>query len=145
MIDKPIFIDDGALLMALPYDGLKVTYYLDQPDDAVGKRIAQIEVNPENFLKRIAAARTFIQAGKIANLLASGAVKHKDKSQILIVDKTGPNQPLRFADEYCYHKMLDILGDMYLSGKRLKGHIVGVRSGHYQNRKMIRKLMEMTS
>jgi UDP-3-O-[3-hydroxymyristoyl] N-acetylglucosamine deacetylase/3-hydroxyacyl-[acyl-carrier-protein] dehydratase len=142
VIDRPLFIDEGAVLLALPYDGLRLTYYLDQPDDAVGKRVAQIEVDASNFRKRIGPARTFVKAGKIADLLASGAVKHKDQNQILIVDRDGPSQPLRFADEYCYHKMLDILGDMYLSGRRLRGHVVGIRSGHYQNRKMVRKLVE---
>jgi UDP-3-O-[3-hydroxymyristoyl] N-acetylglucosamine deacetylase/3-hydroxyacyl-[acyl-carrier-protein] dehydratase len=143
VISKPLFIDDGALLLALPHDGLRLTYYLDQPEDAVGKRAAQIDVNPENFRKRIGPARTFVQVGKVADLLASGAVKHQDKNQILIVDRRGTSQPLRFADEFCYHKMLDILGDLFLTGRRIRGHIVGIRSGHYQNRKMIRKLAEV--
>jgi len=142
VIDTPHFIDEGAVLLALPHDGLRITYFLDQPGDVVGKRIAQIEVTYENFRKRIAPARTFIKAEKVYDLLASGAVKYQDRNQVLIVDRDGVSQPLRFADEYCYHKMLDILGDMFLSGRRLRGHIVGVRSGHYQNRKMIRKLVE---
>jgi UDP-3-O-acyl N-acetylglucosamine deacetylase len=142
VISKPHFIDDGALLLALPHDGLRLTYYLDQPDDAVGKRAAQIDVNPVNFRKRIGPARTFMSVSKVDDLIASGAVKHQDKNQILIVDSRGTSRPLRFADEFCYHKMLDILGDLFLTGRRIRGHIVGIRSGHYQNRKMIRKLAQ---
>lgn len=142
VIKKPLFIDDNALLIVLPGDTLKITYYLDHPTDFVGKRIAQIEVTPENFRKRIGPARTFIKAEKVKDLVDSGAVKHNDQSQVLVIHEDKVSQPLRFADEFCYHKMLDILGDFYLGGRRIRGHIVGVRSGHYQNRKMIRKIVE---
>ncbi|MCX6647698.1 MAG: UDP-3-O-acyl-N-acetylglucosamine deacetylase [bacterium] len=140
VIEKPVFIDDNALLMALPSDKLEITYYLDHPNDIVGKRVAHIEVTLENFRKRIGPSRTFIKAEKIQDLLVSGAVKHDDRAQVLIVHKDHTSAPLRFADEYCYHKMLDILGDMYLLGRRLRGHIIGIRSGHYQNRKLARKI-----
>ena len=142
IIDRPMFIDDGALLMVLPCDTLRLTYYLDHPNDYVGKRIAQIDVTPENFRSRIGPARTFIKEEKVSDLLASGAVKHRDESQILIVHKDHTSQPLRFEDEFCYHKMLDILGDMFLTGRRLRAHVIGVRSGHHQNRKMVRKISE---
>jgi UDP-3-O-[3-hydroxymyristoyl] N-acetylglucosamine deacetylase/3-hydroxyacyl-[acyl-carrier-protein] dehydratase len=140
VIDRPVFIDENALLLALPFDGLRITYYLDHPKDIVGKRIAQIDVTPDNFRRRIAPARTFIKAEKADEHLATGAVKHTDRDQVLIVYQDRISQPLRFADEYCYHKMLDILGDLYLLGRRLRGHVVGVRSGHHQNRKMARTL-----
>ncbi len=142
VIEKPIFIDDGALQLVLPYDGLRLTYYLDHPHDVVGKRLAQIDVSPETFRRRIGPARTFVKEEQAADLLHSDKVKHKDISQVLVVHADSTSQPLRFADEYCYHKMLDILGDFFLSGRRLRGHVVGIRSGHYQNRKMIRKIVE---
>ncbi|MCK4719510.1 UDP-3-O-[3-hydroxymyristoyl] N-acetylglucosamine deacetylase [bacterium] len=142
VIEKPLFIDDNALLMALPSNTLKITYFLDHPRDFVGKRITHIEVTPDNFRKRIGPARTFIKAEKVKDLVDTGAVKHDDQSQVLVIHKDKVSQPLRFADEFCYHKMLDILGDLYLGGRRIRGHIIGVRSGHYQNRKMIRKIVE---
>lgn len=142
VIERPIFIDDNALLIVLPSDRLQVTYYLDHQNDIVGKRVAQIDVTEENFRRRIGPARTFIKAEKINDLLASGAVKHDDQSQVVIVHSDHTSAPLRFADEYCYHKMLDILGDLYLLGRRLRGHVIGIRSGHYQNRKMARKIAE---
>jgi UDP-3-O-acyl N-acetylglucosamine deacetylase len=142
VIEKPIFIDDNGLLMVLPSDTLKLAYYLDQPDDYAGKRLARIDATPENFRRRIGASRTFINAEKAKDLIASGAVKHADESQVLIVHKDHISQPLRFANEFCYHKMLDILGDLYLTGRRLRAQVIGVRSGHYQNRKMIRKIAE---
>jgi UDP-3-O-acyl N-acetylglucosamine deacetylase len=142
VIDRPVFIDDVALLMALPCDTLRLTYYLDHPTDIVGKRLAQIDVTPESFRSRIGPARTFMKAEKVEDLLASGAVRNPDEHQALVVYSDHVSQPLRFADEFCYHKMLDILGDLYLTGRRLRAHVVGVRSGHYQNRKLARKIAE---
>jgi UDP-3-O-acyl-N-acetylglucosamine deacetylase len=131
--------------MALPGDKLEVTYYLDHPNDIVGKRVVQVDVTRENFRRRIGPARTFIKEEKISDLLVSGAVKYDDRSQVLIVYKDHTSAPLRFADEYCYHKILDILGDMYLLGRRIRGRIIGIRSGHYQNRKLIRKIADLFS
>ena len=142
IIERPIFIDDNGLLVVLPCDTLRLTYYLDHPNDIVGKRLAQIDVTPDNFRNRIAPARTFIKAEKVDDLLASGAVGYTDQEQVLIVYKDRISRPLRIEDEFCYHKMLDILGDMYLTGRPLRAHIIGVRSGHYQNRKMVRKIAE---
>jgi len=124
--------------MVIPGDRLEITYYLDHPNDVVGKRLAHIEVTEENFRKRIGPSRTFIKAEKVDELLASGAVKHGDHDQALVVYEDHTSAPLRFANEYCFHKMLDILGDMYLLGRRIRGHFVGVRSGHFQNRKLAR-------
>jgi UDP-3-O-acyl N-acetylglucosamine deacetylase len=143
VIDRPLFIDEGAVLLVLPHDGLRVTYYLDHPQDIVGKRVVQIDVSPETFRRRIGPARTFIWEEKASDLLATGAVKNPDLNQVLIVGKDRTSQPLRFADEYCYHKILDILGDFYLSGRRLRGHVIGIRSGHHQNRMMIRRIVEI--
>ncbi len=140
VIETPQFIDDNGLLLALPSEKLKLSYFLDHQTDFVGKRIAQIDVTRDNFRKRIGPARTFIKSEKVTDLIASGAVKHQDTSQVLIVYEDKTSQPLRFANEFCYHKMLDILGDLFLTGKRIRGHLIGVRSGHYQNRLMIRKL-----
>ena len=142
VIDRPMFIDDNALLMVLPSDRLRITYYLDHPNDIVGKRLTQIDVTADNFRNRIGPARTFIKAEKADDLRESGDVRHKSQDQVLVVYKDRTSQPLRFDDEFCYHKMLDILGDLYLTGRPLRAHVVGVRSGHYQNRKMARKIAE---
>ncbi|HDS29923.1 MAG TPA: hypothetical protein ENN67_02645 [Firmicutes bacterium] len=140
---EPVFIDDGPVLIAVPYHGTRITYYLDHPDDVVGKRVADIDVSPNTFRRRIGPARTFIKEEKAQGLLNDDSVKNKDISQVLIVGADHLSQPLRFANEYCYHKMLDIMGDLYLAGWHLRGHIIGIRSGHFQNRKMIRKLVKL--
>jgi len=142
VIERPLFIDDNGLLLVLPSDALRLTYYLDHPTDIVGKRLAQIEVTPETFRRRIGPARTFIKSEKADDLLATGAVRYTDRSQVIVVGRDSISQPLRFADEFCYHKMLDILGDLFLTGRRIRAHIIGIRSGHYQNRKMARKIAQ---
>lgn len=144
VIGKPIFIDDESVLLVLPFDGLRITYYLDHSNrDVVGKRVAQIDVTPENFRKRIGPARTFMRRDNAEKLAATGVIKHQDMNQVLLINENSTSRPLRYADEFVYHKMLDILGDFYLAGRRIRGHVVGIRSGHRQNRQMIRKIMEM--
>lgn len=140
IIERPLFIDDNGLLMVLPSEKPRLTYYLDHENDFAGKRLAQVEVTEENYRERIGVARTFIKEGKVGDLLQSGAVKNQDMNQVLVVYKDRVSQPLRIEDEFCFHKMLDILGDLYLTGRMLRGHVIGVRSGHYQNRKMARKI-----
>ena len=145
VIDRPLFIDDEAVLLELPFDGLRLTYYLDHSNrDVVGKRVAQIDVTEENFRRRIGPARTFMRLDNAEKLAATGTIKHQDSNQVLLVNERTTSQPLRFADEFVYHKMLDILGDFYLAGRRIRGQIVGIRSGHIQNRQMIRKIVELS-
>jgi len=141
VIDEPMFIDDNGLLMVLPSDCLKISYYLYHPDDIIGKILEHIDVTEEIFRNKIGRARSFIKEEWIEAIVGAGDIAHMDESQVLIVTKDSVSQPLRFENEYPYHKMLDILGDFYLTGKRLRGHIIGVRSGHGQNRKMVRKMV----
>jgi len=140
-VERPLFIDNNGLLIVLPSENLKISYYLDHPEDIIGKRLAHIDVTADNFRRRIGPARSFIKEEWIEGILASGEVTNMDERQVLIVRKDSVSQPLRFADEYNYHKMLDILGDFFLAGKRIRAHIIGIRSGHTQNREMIRKIV----
>ena len=142
-IKDPIFIDDDGLIIALPHDGLKISYYLDHEAALIGRRIASIEVTRENFRERIAPARTYFQANKVPSMIAVGEVKNTDLSQVLMVYEDKVSQPLRFANEFCYHKILDVLGDLYLIGRRIRGHVIGIKSGHKQNRALAKKIAEL--
>lgn len=144
VVDETIIVDDGnTVLMAVPSEKFIVTHYLDHENSQIGKRAATIEITPENYMKRIGPARTFLMADNIPAMVANGEVKNTDTNQALVVYEDKLNQTLRFANEFCYHKILDILGDMYLTGKRVRGHIIGIRSGHVQNRDLARRLAQI--
>jgi UDP-3-O-[3-hydroxymyristoyl] N-acetylglucosamine deacetylase len=61
----------------------------------------------------------------------------------IILNGRGPeNGPLRFADEYVRHKVLDLIGDLALAGRRLDGHVVAVRAGHAMHTAFVARLLK---
>jgi UDP-3-O-[3-hydroxymyristoyl] N-acetylglucosamine deacetylase len=97
-----------------------------------------IEVNKENYVKEIAPARTFVFTdetdGRLKNLppYGIGITKYKIYSA----------SPLRFPDEFVRHKILDLLGDLYVLQKKLSGKIVCKNTSHNLNQKFIRRILE---
>jgi UDP-3-O-[3-hydroxymyristoyl] N-acetylglucosamine deacetylase len=88
----------------------------------------------ESFKKEIAPARTFGFMEEMAQLTKMGyASGGKLDNFILLGDKKVLNTQLRFKDEFPRHKILDIIGDLYLLGKPIRGHIKAYKSGHTQN------------
>jgi len=88
----------------------------------------------ESFKKEIAPARTFGFVKDVAALTKMGfASGGKLDNFILLGDNKVVNTELRFKDEFVRHKILDIIGDFYLLGKPLRGHIKAHKSGHTQN------------
>ena len=145
---KPISIEDesGARASLKPYDGFKVSYILDY-DHPVHKKQpskATIDFNSTTFLKEISRARTFgfmsdVDALKKQNL-ALGA---SEKNAIAIGDDEILNEDgLRSDDEFVKHKILDVIGDLYLLKHNLIGAFEGYKSGHKHNNLLLRKLLE---
>jgi UDP-3-O-[3-hydroxymyristoyl] N-acetylglucosamine deacetylase/3-hydroxyacyl-[acyl-carrier-protein] dehydratase len=74
-----------------------------------------------------------------------GLIRGGSLDNAIVIGEDGiVNQDLRFEDEIVRHKVLDVLGDLALLGKPLKGHIIGVRSGHASNVKFVKKILEET-
>jgi UDP-3-O-[3-hydroxymyristoyl] N-acetylglucosamine deacetylase/3-hydroxyacyl-[acyl-carrier-protein] dehydratase len=97
-----------------------------------------IDIDPETFEAQIAPARTFTIYEDIEELLKKGLIQggSLDSAIILKGDKVVSKEPLRFKDELVRHKILDIVGDIVLSGIRLKAHIIAVRPGHALNSRL---------
>jgi UDP-3-O-[3-hydroxymyristoyl] N-acetylglucosamine deacetylase/3-hydroxyacyl-[acyl-carrier-protein] dehydratase len=132
-----------ATLAALPWErGLQVSYTLDYgPGAPFVPQHAALAVAPDAFLREIAPARTFVMESEAKALQAAGLGKGATYENTLVVGAGGPIQNrLRFPDEYARHKILDLLGDLFLLGADLKGQVVGVRSGHAGNALLVRRL-----
>ena len=66
-----------------------------------------------------------------------------DYKNTLVIGKDGPiKNSLRFPDELVRHKVLDLIGDLYLLGMPIKGHVVAVKSGHRLNREFVHRLKD---
>lgn len=141
VITEPIIFSDdknGKYVMALPYDSFKISYTIDFKHNFLKSQYFELEVNLENYIENIAKCRTFafdyeIEFLKKNNLALGGSLENA-----VVVGADGPLNPegLRFPDEFVRHKILDIIGDLYVLGKPLKAHIIAIKAGHYVNSRL---------
>jgi len=143
-IREPIYQEtrDGTILTIMPDKKFRISCTNVGP----GGRFTQyfsVEINPETYEREIAPARTFVYYEDIAPLMEKGLIKGGTLEAAVVVrgETLLSKQPLRFADEFVRHKILDIIGDLMLSGKRITGHVIAVRPGHGPNTEMARAIV----
>ncbi|MHC4394706.1 MAG: UDP-3-O-acyl-N-acetylglucosamine deacetylase [Planctomycetota bacterium] len=147
IIGEPISIAaGGASIYALPYDddGLNITYDLDYGGHTgVGRQVYSCRVTPESFEKNLASARTFLLEAEAKQFQARGMGTHLGPRDILVINSDGPiKNSFRFPNECVRHKIADLIGDLALLGRVVKGRIVAYKSGHSLNQQLVRKLYE---
>jgi UDP-3-O-[3-hydroxymyristoyl] N-acetylglucosamine deacetylase len=125
-----------------PSDTFKVSYHMEYPAP-IGVMDHTFEyLDDTNFKKEIAPARTFGFMKDIAQLTKMGFASGGNLDNfILLGDGKVINTELRFENEFPRHKILDILGDFYLLGKPIRGHIRANKSGHTQNIGLLKTLI----
>ena len=141
VITEPVVFSDekaGKYVMALPYDGFKISYTIDFNHSFLKSQYYELEVNLENYIENIAKCRTFafdyeIDFLKKNNLALGGSLENA-----VVVGADGPLNPegLRYPDEFVRHKILDIIGDLYVLGMPIKAHIIAIKAGHYVNSRL---------
>lgn len=134
-VDRPVYYrQDDATLSVLPSDELRVTMTIAYDHVAIGTQYASFTINETTFREQIAPARTFCFLSEVKMLQEKGLIRGGSlDSAVVIGDEAILNEDLRFPDEFVRHKILDLLGDMYLLGRPVKGHVVGVKAGHEKN------------
>ena len=147
VIAEPVSISSGdASIYALPYsdDGLNITYDLDYGGHTgIGRQIYGCRVTPENFEKNLSPARTFLLEAEAKQFQARGMGTHLSPRDILVINSDGPiKNTYRFPNECVRHKVVDLIGDLALAGRAIKGRVVAYRSGHSLNQQLARKLYE---
>lgn len=102
------------------------------------------EITPETYEREIAPARTFVYYSDVQPLLEKGLIKGGSLENAIVLrdDAIMSKEPLRFPEELARHKILDLIGDLMLSGKRILGHVIAVKPGHGPNTEMARKLVD---
>jgi UDP-3-O-[3-hydroxymyristoyl] N-acetylglucosamine deacetylase / 3-hydroxyacyl-[acyl-carrier-protein] dehydratase len=142
-IEEPIYFDEGGQsLIVLPFpQGLKLSYSLSYQHPDLHDQFFSSVITPEVFEQEIAPARTFCLKQEALMLKAQGFGQGADLSNTLVFENDEPlNNTLRFENEACRHKLMDLLGDLYLIGKPLRGHVIACRSGHRQNMQLATRL-----
>lgn len=145
-VTAPLYWSQGEIhLVALPYDGYRITYTLHYPESKV--MYAQFHstlVTSESFVKEIAPCRTFSRYDEVATLMDRGLIKggSLDNAVIIKEEVVFSKGGLHFSDEMVRHKILDLIGDLSLVGLPFNAHIIAVRSGHASNHQLAQKIYE---
>jgi UDP-3-O-acyl N-acetylglucosamine deacetylase len=137
--------DENSWIEARPATapGLWIRYRLDYgPRTAIGRQTLNIEVTPRSFREELAPCRTFLLKTEADWLVAQGLGSRVSNNDVLIFDEEGPvDNALRFDDECVRHKILDVVGDLALSGCDVVGQIIAHRSGHRLNAELVRVIL----
>jgi len=137
-LKEPVFAHTGnAAIMALPHKGFSVTYTLDYEDRALGTQTLMFNMDEDTFVREIAPARTFCLEAEAAKLRANGYGKGATYQNTLVIGQHGPvENTLRYPDECARHKVLDLIGDLSLTGWDINAQIICLRSGHELNHQL---------
>ncbi len=132
--------DDGKkFILALPYDGFRVSFTSINPHPLIGVQFEDFEITEEIYRAEIAPARTIAYEKEVDALRAMGLGRGGNLQNVIVYNDSGWLNELRYADELVRHKILDVIGDMRLAGF-LKCHIIAVASGHALNTALAKKI-----
>ena len=148
VITDPIMAQlNGAMLAALPSDEpmLQVVFDMDYgPDSHLGRQLRSFSFSNGDFAEQIAPARTFVLEDEARQLQAAGVGQHLTTADVLVIADDGPvgDNAYRFDDEPVRHKIIDLIGDLYLLGMPIQGRIVAYKSGHALNHALVRQFLD---
>lgn len=147
VIAETVRVSEGdAELIAVPTEseGLDILYDLDYgPGAAIPRQILAFKLSCEAFCGDIAPARTFLLEEEAKQFQAAGLGSHLTYADVLVIGPEGAiENEFRFPDECVRHKILDLIGDLYLAGRPFQGKIIARKSGHALNHELVRKLLE---
>lgn len=143
VVTEPILIEsgDGHRLRLMPADRYEVAVRLIYPDGPLAGQMAEL-TDLTDYADEVAAARTFCFEYEIKPLLSMGLIKGGDLENALVITETGYTSPLRYDNEPARHKLLDVIGDLSLTGVRIRGRIEVEKPGHTFNTHCARQLRE---
>jgi UDP-3-O-[3-hydroxymyristoyl] N-acetylglucosamine deacetylase/3-hydroxyacyl-[acyl-carrier-protein] dehydratase len=131
----PVEMQLGETVMTLfPEDGFKITC---TSADKKGRftQFYSTEITPKTWEKELAHARTFCFYEEIEYLIKNGLIKGGSLENAVVIrdDAVLTTEPLRYPEEFVRHKMLDIIGDLSLLGRPVRGHLIAVKPSHAAN------------
>src|SRR5213083_2626859 len=142
-VREPMHVEakTGALLVLLPDDKFRISCTQAGPNNQFTQFLS-LELTPSIFECEIAPARTFVYYEDVEPLMDKNLIKGGSLENAIVVrgEAVLSKEPLRFADEFVRHKILDIIGDLALVGRRIRGHVVAVKPGHASNAELARSI-----
>jgi UDP-3-O-[3-hydroxymyristoyl] N-acetylglucosamine deacetylase len=123
--------------------GLSIKFRLDYGlNSPIGRQTLSMAITPASFRRELASSRTFLLQEEAEWLRSQGLAQRATLQDLLVFDDEGPvENKLRFPDECVRHKMLDLIGDLALTGCDVVGHFIAYRTGHRLNAELAKVLM----
>jgi UDP-3-O-[3-hydroxymyristoyl] N-acetylglucosamine deacetylase len=143
-IRREVTVEDrGKRISILPDDRFVLTCDVFFPHPLVGRQTLEMEITPERYASEIAPARTFGFAHELDQMRNMGLIRGASLENAVCFDGEGVMNPggLRFPDECCRHKALDLIGDLALVGRPLLGHVIAERAGHAMHAALVARIM----
>ena len=139
---EPIELESGETVMTLfPDDGFRITC---TSADKKGRftQFYSTEITPKTWEKELAHARTFCFYEEIEHLIKNNLIKGGSLENAIVIrdDAVLTTEPMRYPEEFVRHKMLDIIGDLSLLGRPIRGHLAAVKPNHASNCEFVRKI-----
>ena len=118
-----------------PYDGFRVSHTIVYDNPVIKEQTAQVDISSTSYVKDVSRARTFGLMQEFDHLRERNLAQGGSLDNAVVVDdyRILNEEPLRHRDEFVRHKILDVIGDLYLLGHSLIGEFVGYKSGHTAN------------
>ncbi len=142
-VQAPFTVTEGdSSYVVAPAKEFRLTVTIEWPHPLIGRQSGSYDVTPEAFGRELAAARTFGFASEVAALKAKGLIKGASAANAIVLDERGlaDGGQLRWPDEFVRHKAADIVGDLALTGARIRAHIFATRPSHGGNVALARAL-----
>lgn len=134
--------ENDKFIAIVPYDGFRITFTSINPHPLLGVQFFDAEITKESYIKEIAYARTIAFTEELDMMKKLGLGKGGTLENVVVYDKTGCLSVPRVDDELVRHKVLDVIGDMAMIGRPLRGHIIAVKSSHKLNSLLTNKIVE---
>jgi UDP-3-O-[3-hydroxymyristoyl] N-acetylglucosamine deacetylase len=142
-IRRPVSVEDGLKRISIiPDDAFRLTCEIDFPAP-IGQQSIEMQVTPERYAAELSPARTFGFEHELDQLREMGLIRGASLDSAVCFTRQGVLNPggLRFTDECCRHKALDLIGDLALLGRPLLGHVIAERAGHAMHTALVARIM----
>ncbi|MEG2764136.1 MAG: UDP-3-O-acyl-N-acetylglucosamine deacetylase [Acidaminococcaceae bacterium] len=140
VVDQAFAVHDGdKYICILPYDGYRVSFTSINAHPLLGTQYFDIELTKESFLREIATARTVAFMSEVEQMHKMGLGLGGNTENVVVFDEQEILSVPRFENELIRHKILDVIGDLFLLGP-IKGHVIAVKTGHAYNAEIARQI-----
>jgi UDP-3-O-[3-hydroxymyristoyl] N-acetylglucosamine deacetylase len=142
-IRRELEVREGDKFIAVyPAPGYSVSYSINFPHPLIGRETFEVELADGQYRREIAPARTFGFLEQERAMRNQGLIRGASPENVIVLTRDGiVNGPLRYPDEFVRHKVLDLIGDLALVGRRIIGRVVADRAGHAMHTALVSRLL----